>query len=117
MHWIYKGKKIKNTDDLPQGTFGFVYLITHKSGLKYIGKKQLFYKNSKPSKWEEYVGSNDAMKTLLMNGSLNDFKREILVICKTKRDLTYQEVKSQFLYEVLENPDFANKNIAGRYFL
>ena len=42
MNWTYKEKEIKEIEDLPENTFGFIYEITHlPTGKKYIGKKQL----------------------------------------------------------------------------
>ena len=36
-HWKYKGKYLK---DVPEGFFGFVYLITNTlNGKKYVGRK------------------------------------------------------------------------------
>lgn len=41
--WIYKNEEIRNVEDFPENTFGFIYEITHlPTGKKYIGKKQLY---------------------------------------------------------------------------
>jgi ubiquinone biosynthesis protein Coq4 len=38
--WLHKEKVIEKIEDMPQGTFGFIYITTHKpSGMSYIGKK------------------------------------------------------------------------------
>lgn len=58
MNWIYKDKEIKNTDDLPKGTIGFIYLIENLTNDKfYIGKKDLFHVTNpeiSKKKYEEY---------------------------------------------------------------
>ena len=39
-HWLYEGK---NFDTIPNGHFGFIYLITNtQSGRKYIGRKYFY---------------------------------------------------------------------------
>ena len=46
--WIYKDRLITSIDDMPEGTYGFIYEVFHKkSGLKYIGKKVLFFERNK----------------------------------------------------------------------
>lgn len=140
MDWTFKNKRITSIEDFPDRTIGFVYHITHKkTGLKYVGKKQLKLRQKvklsnkqwmeindrrkkkykivmRESNWKQYVGSNNQMKELLISGDLKDFKREIIRYCKTKKELTYYEVKTQFLYNVLEDSSYVNQNIAGRYF-
>lgn len=53
-NWLYKGKEIKT---MPEGEFGFVYVITHNpSGRKYIGRKNfLFRQNKKLGKKERNI--------------------------------------------------------------
>ena len=42
--WLHKGKVINSIEDMPQGTFGFIYITTHNSsGISYIGKKSLYH--------------------------------------------------------------------------
>ena len=141
MYWIYQKKPIKCIEDFPENTFGFVYHITHKrTGLKYIGKKQLRVRQKvklsakqwlalndkrkakykvtmRESNWKKYVGSNTKMKNLLTCGNLEDFHRSIMVCCRCKKELSYYEVKAQFFYNVLEDDSYTNENIAGKYFL
>ena len=46
--WTYKGRLVTEINDMPEGTFGFIYETTHKpSGKKYIGKKVLFFERNK----------------------------------------------------------------------
>lgn len=47
--WTYNKKEIREIADLPEGTYGFIYKITHiPSGKKYIGKKVLFFERNVP---------------------------------------------------------------------
>ena len=46
--WTYEDRLITSIDDMPEGTYGFIYLTHHKkSGLKYIGKKVLYFERNK----------------------------------------------------------------------
>ena len=46
--WTYKGLLITSIDDMPDGTYGFIYKVTHKtSGKKYIGKNVLYFERNK----------------------------------------------------------------------
>ena len=38
------------------------------------------------------------------------------MICYSQMELTYQEVKHQFKYEVLEKDEYLNQNILGRFY-
>ena len=42
MNWELKGREVKHTKDLPEGTIGFVYIIHLSNGKKY--KKYLRFK-------------------------------------------------------------------------
>ena len=61
-----------------------------------------------------YYSSNKVLKDAHKAGVT--IKREILMICTTQMELTYQETKHQFLYEVLEKEEFLNGNILGRFY-
>ena len=46
--WTYKGQIITSIDDMPEGTYGFIYRVIHKpTDRKYIGKKVLFFERNK----------------------------------------------------------------------
>ena len=46
--WLYKKQKIDSIDEMPKGTYGFIYEVTHtKSKRKYIGKKVLYFERNK----------------------------------------------------------------------
>ena len=117
---------------MPEGVFGFVYEVHHiTTGKKYIGKKQLISnrtlpplkgerkkrKVSKESNWKDYYGSQTEIKQLVKESeSLQEFDRRILRYCFSKKELTYRELEEQVLHKVLEDDNYLNSNISGKYF-
>ena len=144
MEWLYNNNTINNINDLPIDTFGFVYIITNTiSGKQYVGKKQILSNTrvpltnndintwketinkgkcpkkklvSKESKWKDYYGSSTELKQDIKIIGKDKFKREIIHICFSKRDLTYYETKYLFTYSVLESNMFYNKNILCKFY-
>ena len=136
MSWLFNNKEFTSQDI--GDYFGFVYLITHEvTGKKYIGKK-FFHshrtlkplkgtkrkrKQVKESDWKNYYGSCDKLHEDLKKHGYDKCKREILYLCKDKRDVNYMEVKAQFQYDVLEaltdsgERMFYNSNILAKYFV
>lgn len=46
--WLYKENPITSIEDMPDGTYGFIYQVTHTpTGKKYIGKKVLYFERNK----------------------------------------------------------------------
>jgi len=46
--WMYRERVITSIEDMPQGTYGFVYEVWHKpTDIKYIGKKVLYFERNK----------------------------------------------------------------------
>ena len=143
MNWIYLKKEITSVDQFPNDIMGFVYRIIHTPSKKeYIGKKFLVFTQkrklakkdlklyegqpgrkpkykivSKESDWKTYYGSNKQLLELLNIEDKENFKRDILHLCRSKKRLTYYEAKYQFIHEVLERPDeYFNDNILGKFF-
>lgn len=130
MNWLYKEKEV--TEDLiPEGSIGFVYMITHiPTGKFYIGKKSLTSTRRlkplkgkvrkrvvrKASDWEKYYSSNEWIKSEIKQGKENEFKREIIEFCFSKKSLSYLEVFYQFKHNVLQNENSINENILGKFF-
>lgn len=129
--WLYKGKEIQSIDDMPEGTFGFIYEVTHKSGKKYLGKKVLQFNRTLPplkgtkrkrkvvkeSDWKTYYGSHSEIKGLIKEGKELEFTREILTFVPSKKLLTYYECKYLFVNEVLERGDeYYNDNILAKFY-
>lgn len=130
--WVYDNKVIESIDDIPSGSVGFIYEVTHiPSGKKYIGKKALYHKKTRPplkgykrkrvefveSDWKSYYGSHEEVKSLLKEVGSEIFKREIMEFSKSKKRLSYLETKYLFQREVLENQDkYFNSNILGKFY-
>jgi hypothetical protein len=138
MSWVYQGK-VFNELDIPEGAVGFIYImsaIIDGKSVMYVGKKNFFANVKKPLGKKALAMTTDKrlkkyrrelkpdfMKYYSSNNSLKDahkavthIKREILRICYSAMELTYQETKYQFLYEVLEKQEFLNGNILGRFY-
>ena len=138
MSWIYQGKEFDEFC-IPDGAVGFVYImsaIIDEKSVLYIGKKNFFanikrplgkkalamstdkrlkkYKRELKPDFMRYYSSNKILKEAHKNGVM--IKREILRICYSSTELTYQETKHQFVYEVLEKSEYLNGNILGRFY-
>ena len=138
MSWIYQGKEFDDKQ-IPDGAVGFVYImsaIIDGKSVLYVGKKNFFanvkrplgkkalamstdkrlkkYKRELKPDFMKYYSSNKILKDAHKAGV--PIKREILRICYSQMELTYQETKHQFIYEVLEKQEFLNGNILGRFY-
>lgn len=138
MSWIYQGKEFDDKQ-IPDGAVGFVYImsaIIDGKSVLYVGKKNFFanvkrplgkkalamstdkrlkkYKRELKPDFMRYYSSNKTLKDAHKAGV--PIKREILRICYSQMELTYQETKHQFIYEVLEKQEFLNGNILGRFY-
>ena len=138
MSWVYQGKEF---DDfcIPEGGIGFIYIMTaiiDGKSVAYIGKKNFFanikkkmgkkalamstdkrlkkYTRELKPDFMRYYSSNKVLKDAHKAGV--PIKREILRICYSATELTYQETKHQFIHEVLEKEEFLNGNILGRFY-
>ena len=140
--WLYKNKEVLSLEDLPQDTYGFIYISIHQpTGKSYIGKKSLFHnvrkkltkkqlveqtgRGRKPtteivqkeSDWKTYYGSAKPILDLLKEGKQEEFTREILQLVTNKKLLTYYECKYLFMLGVIEQQDgYFNDNILGKFF-
>lgn len=140
-NWLYENKEYTKIEDFPNETFGFIYRITNlETGLYYIGKKQLQSKINKKlgkkelaelpiqrgrkqtkklviseSNWKDYWGSCKPLLEDLKNLGEDKFKREILMICKSKKLLTYWEAAFQMKEDVLLKETY-NDTILSHYY-
>jgi len=140
--WLYQNKEVLSLEDLPQDTYGFIYISIHQpTGKSYIGKKSLFHnvkkkltkkqlveqtgRGRKPtteiiqkeSDWKTYYGSAKPILDLLKEGKQEEFTREILQLVPNKKLLTYYECKYLFMLGVIEQQDgYFNDNILGKFF-
>ena len=117
----------------PDDWFGFVYRVTNlNNGKQYIGRKQFNNytrrkvanrKNRKKviteSNWREYTTSSKKLNEDIEKLGKNNFKFEIIELCKTKGELTFREVETQWEEKVLSatlpdgSPKFYNGNIGA----
>lgn len=124
LNWEYDNKDF--TEDLIGDNYGFVYEITNLTNKrKYIGKKFFYSAKTKQVKgkkkkvkvasdWKTYYGSNaELVNDVKIHGEEN-FKREILHLCKTKGECGYLEAKEQFVRGVMESEDYYNTWIMVR---
>ena len=127
-----------NIDDY----YGYVYMTTNlETGKSYIGKKAFHHTQNKklgkkeiaalptqrgrvPSKkkivkesdWKTYYGSADEVKQWVKTTPTDKLTRVVLRLCKTKISLSYYEVKYQMIYGVLENEEWCNDSILGKFY-
>jgi hypothetical protein len=121
---------------IPLDWAGFVYLIVHvPSQRKYIGKKFLASKTRKrvkgkkrrklcvkESDWAVYKSSSTDLKADIAKYGIDSFTFEILSIHKTRAQVNYEEVRQQFLRDVLysrlDSGEFAYYNtcIGAHYY-
>jgi hypothetical protein len=127
--WLYKDKPFSLPEDFnpkkPEWQ-GFVYLITNlKTGRKYIGKK--FFVSIKgvqrkgkrirtkvESDWQTYYGSSDNVKVDVAELGAENFKREIIYLCKTKSECGYIEAYEQFVRHAIISDDYYNDWVSCR---
>lgn len=121
--WYYNDQVFENA---PEEYQGFVYQITElDTDKKYIGKKFFWKPKTLPitktrkrrvktrveSDWRTYYGSSSEVQMLVEKNGGENFKREILKLCKTKGECSYYEAKLQFQYDVLLRDDYYNEFI------
>lgn len=114
MTWFYKGEPL---EEIPEGSYSFVYLITNLiDGRKYIGKKLFWFTKTKTVKgkkkkiksesdWKDYWSSSDEVNKDVATFGKENFRRDILHLCPNKGTASYFEAKEQMINEVLEYPD------------
>jgi len=113
MTWLYNNEPFLDPGD----NYGFVYVISNLTdGRKYIGKKFFWTSKRKQvnkvrkrykaeSDWQEYWSSSDELKADIEKLGKENFKREIIHLCKTKGVTNYLEAREQFQRAVLENKE------------
>ena len=136
--WKFKNKTITSVEQIPNGSYGFIYEIVNiTKNKKYIGKKVLQFKRKKvfgkkkiqtledkrlkkyeivvtESDWLTYTGSNKELNEDISKG--DKIVKTILCFAEDARSLTYLETKYLFLHEVLEKDNYYNGNILSKFF-
>lgn len=125
--WYYNGEEF--TSEMIGDYVGFVYIITDLSnGKKYVGKKTLMSKRKLPplkgktrrrtkiveTDWQDYYGSSEEVKNLVEEQGKDQFKREILHLCKGKGEMSYLELKEQIDREVLFKDEYYNEFVGAK---
>lgn len=117
MTWIYQGQAV---EEIPEGSYGFVYVITQIStGKEYIGRKfftKAGYKtvNKKRKKiriesdWKDYYGSSPALGRAVEEFGKDDFIRKIVRICYNRSECSYYESKLIFEHDAILSDHFWN---------
>ncbi len=130
----------KCLEEIPSGFVGFIYKITTDPGTEkekfYIGKKLFEFSKKKKitkkvkketgtrkriertkieSDWKDYFGSSKKLIEYLETVGYDKCKREVLLYCKTKTDLSYYETFVQMGEGVLFREDSWNDHIGNYY--
>ena len=70
----------------------------------------------KSSDWEKYYSSNEWINEQVKEGKKDEFKREVIQFCNSKKSLSYYEVYWMFKYDVLSDENSLNGNILGKFY-
>ena len=123
MNWLYNDTEYTET---PEEYHGFVYVITElDTGKMYVGKKFFWKPKTLPitktrkrrvktrveSDWKTYYGSSKEVQTLVEEKGADNYRRDILHLCKTKGECSYLEAKEQFDRGVLLSEGYYNEFI------
>ena len=122
--WLFESKPFQSEDI--QNYVGFVYLIIEQNtGKKYVGRKYFYQlrkikgkskRQRSESNWKNYYGSSKELLEAVDRHGIYNYKRIILSLHTTKGDVNYEEVKQQFKRNVLENEEYYNDNINGKWY-
>lgn len=127
MSWYFNNKVFSENDI--RDYVGFVYLITELDTYKlYIGQKVFYNKvakkplkgmknkrrSKKYSNWNEYYGSNELLKEQVQLKGIDNYRREILFLCKSKSEMNYREAKEIFVRDALLHDNYYNNWISTR---
>jgi hypothetical protein len=133
-HWLYKGQQIEH---VPEGTFGFIYLITNLlNNKKYVGRKYVSSTRKKPltakqkregkkrqtkvtteSDWRDYMGSSKTLLEDIAKYGKDNFRFEILIFAETKGQTNFLEETAHHKMNVLLDPNFYNDSIGPRRYM
>lgn len=118
VNWVYNSSEITKTEQTPNGSFAFIYMITLLDGSNryYIGKKYIYkpnytsgVKKGQPKgvyPWQSYISSSVELKSLIKSGI--PYKKEILFFTFSRAETTYMETKEILCGNHLTNPNCMN---------
>jgi hypothetical protein len=113
--WLFEGQEFQESDIADN--IGYVYMITNLTdGRRYIGKKLFYFSKTRQVKgrkkrtkvlsdWPTYWSSSPELQADVERLGADNFRRDILYLCKTKGTLSYIEAREQFSFRVLEQPE------------
>ncbi len=119
-----------NLKEIPEGSLGFIYIITNKTNQKkYIGKKILVNKKKrKPlkgrknsrlyleeSNWREYTGSSPKLNNDIKLLGKDKFIFEILSFHPSKLTLAYYEIKTIIDRNAIFSDEYYNEVLNCRF--
>lgn len=130
--WYHQNNEVT---EFPEGTIGFVYIITNLlTGRQYVGKKLISFsktsvktvtlksgvkkkkkiKSKVPSDWMTYYGSSEHLNNDVKEFGEHNFKREILHFCQSKGTMSYLELREQIDRRVMESDKYYNAFVGGK---
>jgi serine/threonine protein kinase len=78
MNWLYQNKEILNILNFPEGTYGFIYEVTHTpTDKKYLGKKVLYFERNVKLGKKELILLQEERKEKGLRGRVPSKKKTI----------------------------------------
>jgi hypothetical protein len=113
----YIGKKsLSSVRTLKLGKRELLKIKEERKANKMPGPAPKKKKVRKTSDWEKYYSSNEWINEQVKEGKVDEFKRERIQFCNSKKSLSYYEIYWMFKYDVLADENSLNGNISGNYF-
>jgi hypothetical protein len=113
----YIGKKsLESVRNVKIGKRELERIKAERKELKLRGSAPKKKKVRKISDWETYYSSNEWINEEVKSGKGDEFSREILQFCNSKKSLSYYEVEWMFRYDVLRDENSLNGNISGKWY-
>ena len=114
---FYIGKKsLESVRNVKIGVRELKKLKEERKAAGIGGRAPLKKKVRKASDWEKYYSSNEWINEQVKEGKGEEFKREIIQFCNSKKSLSYYEVYWMFKYDVLSDENSLNGNILGKFY-
>ena len=66
------------------------------------------------SDWRDYYGSSKEVQLLVEENGADNYKREIIQLCKTKGECSYWEMYHQLINHVLLKDEYYNEFVGGK---
>lgn len=139
VHWTHNGKQVRTIEDTPDGSIGFIYMVTNlTNGKWYIGRKTFRAKKKKKltkkekalpensrktykmvdheyKGWQNYTGSNAVLNEDIEKRK-HKYKKEILRWCFSKAELTFYEGREIVCGDALLDDNCYNSWVSMKVF-